>query len=97
MSANLRNGREVLTLEETAEYLRVTPRAIERSIAACALPARRIDEEWRFLKSALDDWLKGMSGKAELLSQAGAMADDDSLDELRAAIYAERGRAEAEA
>jgi hypothetical protein len=31
-----------------------------------------------------------------LLSQAGALADDESLAELRAAIYKERGRPEVE-
>lgn len=93
----LQNGREVLTLEEAADYLRVSAQAVERSISACALPARQVDDQWRFLKSAVDDWLRGMSGKAVLLGQAGAMADDPSLDELRAAIYAGRGRPEAEA
>jgi excisionase family DNA binding protein len=90
------NGQEVLTLEETAEYLRVTPAAVERSISASALPARQVDAQWRFLKAAVDDWLRGVSGKALLLSQAGALADDDTLDDIRAAIYAGRGRPETE-
>ena len=48
----------------------------------------------RFLKSAIDDWLKSKNSRSILLSQAGAFADDDSLAELRETIYQKRGRSE---
>ncbi len=67
-----------------------------RLVVQQALPGSQIDGEWRFLRAAMADWLRERSGKAILLSQAGALADDESLAELRAAIYKERGRPEAE-
>ena len=87
---------EVLTLEEAAVFLRVSPEAVMRLVVQQGLPGRQIEGQWRFLRAALADWLRDKSGKAVLLSQAGALADDESLAELRAAIYRERGRPEVE-
>ena len=59
------------------------------------LPARRVGDEWRFLKSALVEWLRRKpTPKEVLLQQAGALADDDTLPELLASIYKARGRPE---
>jgi excisionase family DNA binding protein len=49
---------EVLTLPEAAAYLRVSEDALRKLAAAHAIPAQPIDEEWRFLKRALADWLR---------------------------------------
>ena len=87
---------EVLTLDEAAAFLRVSREAIMRLVVQQALPGRQIEGQWRFLRAALADWLREKSGKAILLSQAGALADDESLPALRAAIYKERGRPEVE-
>jgi len=87
---------EVLTLEEAAAFLRVSPDAVMRLVVQQSLPGRQIEGEWRFLRAALADWLRERSGKAVLLSQAGALAQDESLPEVRAAIYKQRGRPEAE-
>ena len=87
---------EVLTLEEAASFLRVSQEAVMRLVVQQALPGRQIEGQWRFLRAALADWLREKSGKAVLLSQAGALANDESLAELRAAIYKERGRPEVE-
>ena len=87
---------EVLTLEEAAAFLRVSPDAVMRLVVQQALPGRQIEGQWRFLRAALADWLRERSGRAVLLSQAGALANDESLPQVRAAIYKERGRPEAE-
>ncbi|MBM4078352.1 MAG: helix-turn-helix domain-containing protein [Planctomycetes bacterium] len=86
----------VLTLEEAASYLRVPKESLERQAAQGQVPGRRIEDTWRFLKAALDDWLRRHDGRTILLQQAGALAGDRTLADLRAAIYAERGRPEAE-
>jgi excisionase family DNA binding protein len=86
---------EVLTLAEAAAFLRVSQEAVMRLVVQQALPGRQIEGEWRFLRAALADWLRQRSGKAVLLGQAGALADDESLPEVRAAIYRDRGRPEA--
>lgn len=87
---------EVMTLQEVADYLRLPEATVERQAIQGQLPGRRIEETWRFLKAALDDWLRAQDSRAILLQQAGAMADDETMDELRASIYAERGRSETE-
>jgi len=87
---------EVLTLEEAAGYLRLPEEAIEREAAMGHIPARRIEDTWRFLKAALDDWLRGQDSRTVLLQQAGALADDETLDALLADVYARRGRPEVE-
>jgi len=87
---------EVLTLDEAAAFLRVSPDAVVRLIVQQALPGRQIEGQWRFLRAALTDWLRERSGKAVLLSQAGTLAQDGSLPEVRATIYRDRGRPETE-
>lgn len=84
------------TLEEVAMYLKLPVDVVARSAAQGEIPGRRINETWRFLKSAIDNWLHPVDGRQILLQQAGAFADDDSLAELRRAIYQERGRPESE-
>ncbi len=90
-------GIEVFTLEEAAAFLRVSQEAVMRLVVQENLRGRQIEGQWRFLRAALADWLSEKSGKAVLLSQAGALAGDESLPALRAAIYKERGRPEVEA
>jgi Helix-turn-helix domain len=85
---------DILTLEETSKYLRVPIEAILRQAKQGNIPGRKIEDEWRFLKVAIDDWLRSSSGRSNLLQQAGALADDDSLVELRENIYEARGRSE---
>lgn len=85
---------EVLTLEEAAAYLRLPQDTIARQAAQGALPGRQIEHTWRFLKAAIDDWLRSHDSRTLLLHQAGALADDESLPALRAAIYVARKRSE---
>ncbi len=47
----------VLTLEEAANYLRVTQDEVVRLIKEDCLPGRSIGEQWRFSRTALMDWL----------------------------------------
>ena len=81
---------DVLTLEEAAEFLRVSPQAIDELASGHHLPARRVAGHWRFLKSALEDWLRSSTGKERLISQIGALADDPYLPQIRAAIAKKR-------
>jgi len=87
---------DVLTLEEAANYLRLPEETIERQAVQGQIPGRRIEDTWRFLKAAIDDWLRSYDSRMLLLQQAGALANDKTLHELRATIYAERGRPEME-
>src|SRR5438552_5328751 len=89
--------REVLTLEEVARYLRLPKDTIVRQAAQGHIPGRQIEDTWRFLRAAIDDWLRSLDGRTLLLQQAGALAGDEYLSALRDEIYAARGRQEAAA
>lgn len=86
----------VLTVEEVAAYLRLPPETILQQAAQGALPGRQIADTWRFLRAAIDDWLRQQDSRTILLQQAGALADDPSLADLRTRIYAARNRPEGE-
>jgi excisionase family DNA binding protein len=86
---------KVMTLAEAAKFLRVSAPKARALAEAQQLPGRKIGNDWRFLKSALVEWLRPKPTSQEiLLQQAGALADDDTLPELLASIYAARGRSE---
>ena len=52
------NSGGVLTFTEAANYLRVAKAEILRLAHFEDLPGRQIGAEWRFLKEALQDWLR---------------------------------------
>ena len=86
----------VFTLKEMAVYLKMPEEKIERQVLHGEIPGRRIENEWRFLKTAVDEWLKSYDTRNILISQFGALSDDEKLSELRMKIYSERGRSEVE-
>lgn len=51
------HGPDILTLEEVAEYLRLTPQTIYKWAQEKRIPAVKLGKEWRFRKSILDRWL----------------------------------------
>jgi len=86
---------EVLTLSEAAVYLRVPEADIVRLTSSQGLPGRLIGNEWRFSKSALQDWLRTpppRPSKEALLGCIGAWRDDPDLEEMLEEIYKRRGR-----
>jgi excisionase family DNA binding protein len=85
---------EVLTLDEVAAYLRLPKEIVVRQAAQGYLPGRQIEDTWRFLKAAIDDWLRSHDSRMILLQQAGALAADETLPALRETIYATRKRPE---
>lgn len=52
-----RPGNEILTIEEVAEYLRLTPQTIYKWAQERRIPAVKLGKEWRFRRSVLDRWL----------------------------------------
>jgi len=52
---------ELITVEETAEYLRVTKKTIYRLLRRGAIPATKVGQQWRFDKAAIDEWLQQKS------------------------------------
>ena len=48
---------ELLTLEEAAQYLRLTPDVLRRSAQKSQVPGKLFEGEWRFSKGAIDRWI----------------------------------------
>jgi PTS system nitrogen regulatory IIA component len=48
---------EILTIEEVATYLRLTPQTIYKWAQERKIPAAKLGKEWRFRKSIIDRWL----------------------------------------
>jgi excisionase family DNA binding protein len=86
---------EVLTLAEAAAYLRVPEPDVVHMVGPRGLPGRLIGSEWRFSKTALDQWLRTppeRSSKESLLSLSGAWTGDPDAEEMLKEIYRQRGR-----
>lgn len=86
---------DVLTLAEAAAYLRIAEADVVRMVYGQGLPGRQIGSEWRFLKSAVQDWLSNpppRSSKEALRAMAGAFKDDPFLEEIVREAYRQRGR-----
>jgi excisionase family DNA binding protein len=86
---------EVLTLGEAAAYLRVAEAEVVRLANLLDLPGRAIGGEWRFLKTALQDWLRTpvrKPGKEAFLALAGAWKDDPDIDQIVREALQQRGR-----
>lgn len=50
---------EILTLEEVATYLKVTPRTIYRMLDEDQIPAFKIRGAWRFRKDEIEKLTRG--------------------------------------
>jgi excisionase family DNA binding protein len=76
----------VLTLAEAAEYLRLSPESLVQQVELGNIPGQQVNEDWRFLRGAIDDWLRRRDQRSVLLRHAGVFADDETLDELQASV-----------
>ena len=58
MSGNERRlaPNEILTIDEVAEYLRLTPQTISKWAQEKRIPAVKLGKEWRFRRSVIDKW-----------------------------------------
>jgi len=87
---------DVLTLEEAASYLRISAEDLLQMVCEHGLPARKIRNEWRFLKSSLQDWLRvpwaGARKERFWQQHFGALKDDPNLEMMVDEIYRQRGR-----
>ena len=87
---------DVLTLAEAATYLKLAEADVLRLGDEQELPARRLGNEWRFLKAAIQDWLLAglphMPSKAAQLAVVGAWKDDPLVEEELKEILRQRGR-----
>ncbi len=48
---------EVMTLSETAKYLKLAERTVLRMVHRNGIPCAKVASQWRFLRTVVDDWL----------------------------------------
>jgi excisionase family DNA binding protein len=91
---------EVLTLGEAAAYLRLPEADVLRLVDEQGLPARRLGNEWRFFKVAVQQWLSTppptpsdllQANKDAWLGLAGKYKDDPDLLAICEETYRQRG------
>jgi excisionase family DNA binding protein len=77
----------VLTLDEAAQLLRISPQTLEGLVSRGDVPGRKVEREYRFLRSALEAWLQGPQSRNTVLGLAGALKGDPYfpavLDEIQ--------------
>jgi excisionase family DNA binding protein len=49
---------ELMTVEETCRYLKITPRTLYRYLQTRQIPAFKLGKEWRFVRSDLEQWIR---------------------------------------
>jgi len=54
---------ELMTIEDLAEYLKVTRRTIYEWLKRNKIPAVKMVGQWRFRKDKIDAWIEGASNK----------------------------------
>ena len=74
---------ELMTVEEVAQYLRVTKKTIYRLLKRDGIPATKVNKQWRFDRVLIDEWLKRKS----VGTKATIMVVDD--EEVVRALFKE--------
>jgi len=69
-----------MTLEEVANYLRVTKKTIYRLLEGDNIPAMKVGRQWRFDKASIDIWLRQKS--TETAANILVIDDDETICSL---------------
>ena len=48
---------EIMTLEEVARYLKLTPQTVYKWAQEGKIPGAKLGKEWRFRRRILDEWI----------------------------------------
>ena len=56
---------ELMTLQEVADYLRVTEKTIYRLLERGNIPASKVGHQWRFDRGLIDGWLQRSSARVK--------------------------------
>ena len=80
---------ELMTVEEVADYLRVTEKTIYRLLRRGKIPATKVGRQWRFQKAAIDEWLH--QGSASKGATILVVDDEEAIRLLFKATLEELG------
>ena len=64
-----REPREILNLQEAADYLGVSSKTFQKVLRTGQVPGRKVGREWKFSRQALTDWIG--SGRSRDYLEAG--------------------------
>jgi excisionase family DNA binding protein len=80
---------ELMTVEEVAQYLRVTKKTVYSLLRQGKIPATKVGQQWRFDRAAINKWLhqRSVGGNAHIL----VIDDDDTILALFQDILVELG------
>ena len=80
---------ELMTVDEVADYLRVTKQTIYRLLWLGRIPASKVGHQWRFRKDSIDEWLRQepVARKTCIL----VVDDDKGIRDLFADVLSELG------
>ncbi|MCC7406411.1 MAG: helix-turn-helix domain-containing protein [Bdellovibrionales bacterium] len=56
---------EVLTLDELSDYLKLSKSTTYKLVQEGVIPGQKVGKHWRFLKSVVDEYLKGSLKKGK--------------------------------
>lgn len=54
---DMNNNEDIMTLAEVAEYLKISEKSVLRMIQKEQIPCAKVGNQWRFMRSMIDDWL----------------------------------------
>ena len=57
---------DVMTTEETVKYLRISRKTLLKLVRHGELPARKVGKNYRYLKSEINEFLKGDNPKEKV-------------------------------
>lgn len=58
-------NKDIMTVQEVAEYLRLNEMTIYRLARAGEIPALKIGRNWRFKKELIDEWFRQAAGNIQ--------------------------------
>lgn len=63
-------AKEILTTDEAAEFLSLTPYTVREYAKKGLIPARKVGKSWRFVKADLLAWVRGNAAPPQEQTQA---------------------------
>lgn len=58
------NPPEIMTIGETAQYLRISQSSLYKLAQDGRIPCQKVGRHWRFRKASIDNWLDERKSKA---------------------------------
>jgi PTS system nitrogen regulatory IIA component len=80
----------IMTLTEAADYLKVSEKTILRMVRSGKIPGAKVSSQWRFLRSAIDDWMMAQMRQSSSHDLVGVVSKKNPLIPLPKLISPDR-------